>query len=1189
MSTRVGAGRPVSRAVTGAWVALLFVAPLSAQETRGRITGQVVDTSKAAVQGASVAVTDVARGTVVSLTTNDEGLFQANYLVPGTYEVSVEMAGFKKYIRRDVLIEFNETRDLGITLDVGGIEEAVSVTAEPATINTSDANLGLTVDARRLAELPLIHGDPYKLMGLAAGLAHSGAQRLDRPYEPTHIVGFAYDGTRSNRSDLLIDGLPSTSTANANEVIASYVPPSDMVQEFKVQTATFDAQFGNTEGGVTSIGIKAGTNEFHGSAYYFFEPVALAANDFFGKARGQERIDGSSTRPGFHVTGPVRIPGVYDGRDKTFFSVGYERIKDVRPRFDAGASVWVPTEALRRGDFSAFSSNVTIYDPLTRVPTGSGQFTGQPFPGNVIPANRISPVARRILDFYSLPKGAGLAGNIFDSTLAETADYDTTTVRLDQQISGNNKMFVRGSWYKRDSNYNEYFGNTEADGTLFQFISYQAMIDDVHTFNATTVLNVRYGWNRFERNSGQQPDALNFDLTRLDFPAEYNGLVSESLRRFPRLNFPGGAMTPVAYGGDFRPTTSHTVAATLNKALSSHMVKGGVEMRIYREDSLSTANATSGEYTFNNDYTRQNSASGGDFNGLQAYAAFLLGLPSTTSILRPSDYSEYSKTWGFFVQDDWRVNDKLTLNLGLRYEVETPLTERNNKSVSGFDFDYVQPIQGAAQINYAALNDPALKALVPQLNVRGGLMFAGVDGGDRLYHAPKDTVLPRVGFAYQLNSKTVVRGGIGLFAGFLGQRRGDVFTNGFAQTTTVGTITNAFGAPIPRDIRTALLSTEILEPVGSGLGRQTSLGNTISFFNQNPGVSKQLRWQIGFQRELPGGWTFEAAYVGNRGTDIEINRNLNALPAQYLNRDNARTPAQVANNAFLTAQVPNPFRGLLPGTAFNNATIARSQLLRPYPAFNDIHTTNNDGKSWYDSGQFSLQKRFSRGYTLGITYTYSHWTQATEYLNASDPEPTRMISDLDVPHRLSVSGIFALPFGKGRRFLSDADGLTQAVLGGWQLQGVYTYQTGFPIAFGNPAAGTSYPPTNSDLFYNGGDISLPSDQRSTDRWFNTDVFTSVLSDTSTNATPVNHLRTMPRLFSDVRRDSINNIDLSLIKDVQLRGDVKLQLRAEFVNAFNSPYFPAPVVGPTQSTFGQISASNQDNYARRAQIGVKVVF
>ena len=1163
--------------------ALLLPVPLHAQETRGRIIGRVLDTTKAPIPGASVIVTDAARGTTASTTTNNEGLFQVNYLLPGTYQVTVEVAGFKKHIQDKLLLQISETRDLAIVLEVGGVEEAVSVTAEGAALDRSDASLGFTVDQKRLAELPLIHGDPYKIMGLATGLAHSGSQRLDRPYEPTHIIGYAYDGTRSNRSDLLIDGAPSTSTANANEVIASYVPPSDMVQEFKVQTATFDAQFGNTEGGVTSMSIKSGTNRLHGTVYYFAEPKAWAANDFFGNKRGQPRPDTSSDRPGFSLTGPVRIPGLYDGRDKTFFSVGYERIKDVRPRFDAAGTSWVPTEALRNGDFSEYASNITIYDPLTRVPIGS-QFVGQPFPGNIIPAGRISPVSRAILEYYSLPKNPGLVGNITDSTLAETADYSTFTARLDQKVSDSNKMFVRYSWYNRDSNYNEYL-DSEASGTYFQFQSYQAVIDDVHVINPTTVLNVRYGYNRFERNSGQQEDALNWDMTTLGFPAEYNSLIADFGRRFPRLDFDGNTMIDVAYGGDFRPTTSHTVVATLNKALAQHSLKGGMEMRIYREDSLSTANAQAGQYAFTNAYTRQNSASGTDYQGLQNYASFLLGMPNTTSITRASDYSEYSKTWGFFVQDDWRVNRKLTLNLGLRWELETALTERNDKSVSGFEYGYVQPIEGTVQERYAALNDPVLKALVPQLSVRGGLMFAGVDGSSRLYETPKNTFLPRFGFAYQANPQTVIRGGIGLFAGFLGQRRGDVFPNGFAETTTIGTTFYAFGAPVPTSWDDALLTQPINEPVGNANGRQQGLGQAIDFFNQNPDISKQLRWQIGFQRELPGGFMVEAAYVGNYGYDIEVIRNINALPSEYLNTDNSRTAAMNANNSFLTGSVANPFRGLLPGTSLNNPTIARQQLLRPYPQYLDIRTSTNEGKSWYHSGQVGLQKRFSKGYTLGLSYTYSQWEQATEYLNPADTEPTRMISDLDVPHRLSVSGILELPFGKGRRFMSDADGFLNALVGGWQIQGVYTYQAGFPIPFGTYNLTTGA--TSGDLFYNGGDIAI--DDRTTDRWFNTDAFTSILSGSSTNATPVNHMRTFPYRLDEVRRDSINNMDLSLIKDLVFKGDVRLQLRAELINAFNEAYFPNPVVGATSSTFGQITASNQDNYARRAQIGIKLLF
>jgi hypothetical protein len=428
--------------------------------------------------------------------------------------------------------------------------------------------------------------------------------------------------------------------------------------------------------------------------------------------------------------------------------------------------------------------------------------------------------------------------------------------------------------------------------------------------------------------------------------------------------------------------------------------------------------------------------------------------------------------------------------------------------------------------------------------------------------------------AYQLNPKTVIRGGAGLFAGFLGERRGDVIQSGYSQTTTIGTTFNANGAPIPVNWNNALLAQPILEPVGNAAGKQTFLGSGITFFNPNPKVSKQFRYQIGMQRELASGWMAEATYVGNYGYDIEITRNINALPNQYLNADNSRTAAMDANNVFLGGSVANPFVGLLPGTGLNNATIARRQLMRPYPAFGDINTTNNDGKSWYSSAQFGLQKRYAKGYSVGLSYTYAHWMQATEYLNAADVNPTKMISDLDVKHRLSVSGIYELPFGRGRRFGSDASGVTNGFIGGWQIQGVYTYQTGFPVVFG-------------DAFYNGRDIAI--DDKTTARWFNTDAFTSILTGTSTAATPVDHLRTFPMRMDDVRRDAINNVDLSLIKTISFSRDVRAEIRFEFINAFDEPYFPGPVTGVTSTTFGQVTASNQDNYARRAQVGFKLLF
>src|SRR5215471_11411387 len=318
------------------------------QETRGSISGTVRDINQAVVADAPVKVNNLARGTSVSLMTNEAGYFQAPYLVPGTYQLVVEARGFKKYVRDAVELRIGETLNVNVSLEAGGAEESVNVTATGLALETATASMGQAVDARRVAELPLVHGDPYTLIALAPGVSFARDPRLDRPFEPTHIVGYTMDGTRANRSDLTIDGVPSTATANAYEVIASYVPPTDAIQEFKVQTATFDAQFGNTEGGVTSIGIKSGTNSLHGTGYIFLEPGSLAANDFFGNVRGQPRPDTYSNRPGFSIGGPVIIPKLYDGRNRTFFLWGFEDIHDSRPRNNGTPTT--ASSAMLKGD-----------------------------------------------------------------------------------------------------------------------------------------------------------------------------------------------------------------------------------------------------------------------------------------------------------------------------------------------------------------------------------------------------------------------------------------------------------------------------------------------------------------------------------------------------------------------------------------------------------------------------------------------------------------------------------------------------------------------------------------------------------------------------------------------------------------------------------------------------------------------
>lgn len=1176
-----------------------FAGTAYAQETRGTIRGTVSDPNGQPVLNATVVVTDVPRGTKTTLTTNGEGFYQALFLLPSTYQISVEAAGFKKAIREGVTLQIAQQIAADIVLEVGGAEETVTVTTALPALNTENASLGAVVDQQKLAELPLANGDPYKLIGTAAGVGFQGDERLDRPYEPTHIVGYSVNGVRSNRMDLTVDGIASTATANENEVTASYVPPSDVVQEFKVQTATFDAQFGNTEGSVTSIVIKSGTNDFHGSAYLFLQPSEIGANDAFGKARGQERVDSKSDRYGGYISGPVRFPWLYNGKDKSFFLFGLEFINDARPRFGVSGATWIPTAALAAGDFSAYmcpvgqTTNCTnIYDPLTA--TGSSNVRTA-FAGNIIPTDRISPVARAVVGYMGTPKNPGLAGNINDSSLLETTDYFNWTFRVDQQLSEKNRLFVRGSWYTREGLYNRYTDSAYA-GQNFSFLSRGGVIDDVHTFNSTTFLNVKYGYNRFIRYQQSQDDAVGFDLTNIWGSTQggiYNAKIPEAIRRFPRFTFPGNTVLSGNNNtNEIRPNDTHNAVAILNKTWGTHSVKFGGELRIYRENQNQQNTNQTGEFVFNNTYTRRSSSTSTndgpqDYLGLQSFASFLLGLPSTQQIFRAADYSEYSKTWGFFVQDDFRIGSRLTVNAGLRYEKEIALAERQDKSVSGLDFDYVQPSQAQVRANLTTTPVLGLGG-VPfdpsSLNLRGGLLFSGKDT-ETLYDTPNNTFLPRFGMAYRLFDRTVLRGGIGLFAGFLGQRRSDVLQPGYTRTTSLATTVNANNRPIPYSIDQFPTLINILEPVGNADGKQTGLGGAIAFFNRDAKPSKQLRWQFGMQHEFGGGFFMEASYVGNYGYDIEHVRNINALPSRYLVAggivNGIEDPAITAQSNELTRDVTNPFRNLYPGGSLNGSTIDVEILYRPFPQFgaNNVLTRVNDGKSWFHSGQFGFMKRFRGGSNLRADYTWSKWIQAVEYLNAGDDLPTKMIGDQDVPHRLSASGTWKIPIGRGQQWDIE-NKVLDGFLGGWQLQGVYQVQSGLPLSFGSFSfTGNANGNTSNDIYYLGGDVSI--DNPTTDRWFNTAAFSTVPPSRA-------HLRTLPFRFSDVRSDMRNTVDMSLMKYVSFTETMKLQIRLEALNAFNRVYLPAPGTN-IGTTFGVINPANQANYPRRFQIGLKFLF
>jgi hypothetical protein len=1159
-------------------ISLCFLLALAgmAQDPRGAITGIVTDPSGAVVPNAGVEVINKAMGTRQMLKTNDAGVYNALYLIPGRYQISVEIPGFKKAIRDNVEVRVDDRIAVNIQLEVGGTEQSITVTGETPLLATENASMGTVVDSKRVTELPIPHGNPYFLIGLAAGVSFTRDPRLDRPFEPTHIVGYAMDGTRANRSDVTIDGAVSTATANAGEVISSYVPPADIVQEFKVQTTTFDAQFGQTEGGVTNISIKSGSNEFHGAGYYTNMTPSLFANDFFANRSGIPLADFYYHRYGSSLGGPITIPKLYNGRNRTFFQWGMEGIKEGRPRNNGTPTV--PTEAMKNGDFSALlnvSSSFQIYNPWTRRPASGGRFQSDPFPGNIIPPALFNPISKKVLDtYYPKPLQTGNpdgTNNYLRPELMEEADYLSNTLRIDHNLTQANRMYFRTSWYDRDSWYNDYFGNA-ATGQAFWFISRSAVIDDVWTLSPTMVLNARYGYNRFIRRQDGNPQGKGFDLTSLGFPASYNNALSPDIRRFPRFDISGYQGT--GFSGENRPNDTHNISAVLTKMFSRHSVKSGMEFRSYRETSTFFGNEQTGRFIFDATYTQgplDNSPAAPSSLG-QSVAAFLLGIPTSSSYVAVRDsYAEQSVSWAFFVQDDWKISRKLTLNLGLRWEYDGPLTERFNRSVRRFDTSYTQPFEAAAREVYA--KNPTPEVPPSQFATRGGLTFAGFNGEPRtLYESPKNNWMPRFGFAYQIDPRTVMRGGYGMFFGFLGQRRGDVIQTGFSRNTPFiptldgYTFINTLSNPFP---------SVILTPVGTGQGYQTYVGNAISFFNEKPLRPYMQRWQFGFQRTVGAGYVAELSYVGNRGTHVEIGQNFNATPLEYLSHSLLRDNATIN---YLSQNLPNPFRGLMPEGAtssFTGANMARERLLRPYPHFDSVSASRFDGYSWYHALQASLEKRFSQGYMVGASYTFSKFMQATETLNTNDPRPVEVISDLDRPHRLVVNAIWETPFGKGRRWGSSMPFAADLFLGGWQLSGVYTFQSGAPINFGN-------------IIYLGNlkDMLLPRDQRTVERWFNTDAGFEKRAAYQLDR----NVRWFPLRFSFLRSHEINNFDLALTKNTRLFSEkLNVQFKAEFLNAMNHPLFPAPNTTVTSAQFGQAIASTQANYPRRTQLTAKFIF
>jgi hypothetical protein len=1187
-------------AVTLLLLAVIVAAPKrsSAQDFRGTILGTVTDSQGGVLPGVAVTVTNLGTNVAQTVTTDSKGGYRVAYLNSGSYSVSAELQGFKTVLRKPIEVRVGDVIRVDASLEPGGIEETIEVIAEAPLLDTTSGVTGQVIDSNQIAQLPLADGTAYMLSRLAPGVMDSSDLHFSRPMDNGNMAGISVNGVQGG-NEFTLDGAPNRVSPNNtnpgnNFGVVGFSPPSDAIAEFKVQTNAFDAQSGATAGGTVNLALKSGTNELHGTAAYYNRDSSRSETPLFTERAGGEK----PTRTYNRFTATLRGPVI---KDKTFFMVGYEYLRDVQPE---PSTYTVPTLRMRQGDFSEWST--IIYNPFTA--TGS---TNQrtPFPGNIIPSNLINPIAAAYAALYPEPNQPGLEDNYFTNQL-RPYDYQAYLGRIDHNFNSTNKIFISGYYNKRqEDRYNWAKGapNATGEGEIGGFevthgfdnrSNTGAILGYTSTLSSSTILDVRVSYTRFGEwrlpADTYDPASMGFSSTAAQLFGDYQYLPFFTFGGFSTTNANSRIATLGAQRSDWsegfdRPFTNIAFQPTVSKLWGDHSFRAGYELR-YRNWDMTPASYGAGRYYFRGTYTRANNSAPQDVLA-QSWAQFLLGLPTTGTntvanassnssqfeIAAQTDYRQTSHS--VFLQDDWRVGKKLTVNLGLRLDIDQPMYEADDENLAGFDSTSSNPIEAAAQAAYA--RNPIAEIPASQFTVKGGVLFE-----DEAERNTLVKLLPRGAFSYMLDDKTVLRGGVGLFSFPYYFDSGN--SSGFSQPTGVITTENN-GTTFLTNLTNPIPGGSLIQPPGSSLRLATTNGlNVGTVVPSERKTPYYTRWQIGVQRELGAGWVLELQYLGSRGTNLPVTREINGLPLQYMSTSRTR---DTAFESYITQNVANPFAGLLPGTGLNGSTIQRSQLLRPLPEFISYITEQYEGSDSYHAGVARLQKRFSNGNSLLITYTYSQTRDKLNYLNPSEDVLVERVSPNDRPHHLAIAATYRLPFGKGRRWGSDWTGVTEALLGGWQLSGSYQYQTGFPYTWGT---NIYYDPSRDpkDLKSTIGESNCPNGGISglDCPAFDTSGFYIPGGTGASDPRIVlgaNYYRYFPSTLPDVRTHDLHLMDLGLYKNFDLPRGAVLQIRAEAINALNYTVLWNLNLDPRSSSFGY---TNQDrNNPRDIQLAVRLTF
>ena len=1112
-------------------LATLTAALASAQTFQGQITGVVHDKSGGVIPRVQLSAVDVNSAAKYNAVSNDAGVYRFPALPPSQYKLSAGLQGFKTFSEGPITLQVNQTYDLEITLEPGAVTETVIVSAEAAPLETASSTLGQVVTTRSILSLPLNVRDPFALVGLTPGVTfgpnfgNGGGKDVGRNFFKSD---FNVGGGRSGSQEILLDGAPNT-TPDINRGIIN--PPVDSVQEFKVQANSYDAEFGRTSGGVINMVTKSGTNDYHGVAYDFERHSNLDANDFFNNRAGRALTSFQRHQFGGNVGGPIL-------KNKWFLFGDYEGLRQGYPNSVIST---VPTALQRAGNFSqtlaANGALIAVYDPdtLTTLADGSRQRT--PFSGNIIPSNRFDPVAAKTASLFPLPNIAGTAitnqNNYFFGSKAITNSnkYD---VRSDVNFSESTRFFVRFSRQEDDRISPGNMPLPIGGGRQTTDHYTQGVADVTHVFSPSMVADAQFSVNR--ALASQFGLSQGFDVSTLGFVPSFTSQVVSQFPAFGITDVVGTANNVADNFLQFQPRNIWAARGSLSYLHGKHSFRFGGEYRWLHFNEGQLNNPT-GLFNFTRGYTQGPNAVQSSPTAGFGFASFLLGDVASGLINRLEPISTQSRYAAGFVQDDWRVSGKLTLNLGLRWEMSSGDLEKYNR---------------LAYFNPFAVNPLGAKVGIP--NLPGELVWIGQGNGAQ--QATTNNFGPRAGFAYQITPKTVLRGGYAIvFLPRNVQGNGDGAVEAFRTTTMLATIDGLTPAsklnnPYPTGILPALNDRDPLANVGSTIAAPTQE-------YRNPYAQT---WSMGLQRELPGKLVLDVHYWGNKGTHLTNTWNINQLPDQYLALGNS-----------LNDQVPNPFFGAITTGTLTSATISRRQSLLPFPEYAGDAGVSRVfapvSNSTYHAGTIQVERRLSSNFTFLGVYTRSKAIDDVrtpmDYYNR---RLEKALSTFDAPNQFVLSSVYELPFGRGRAIGAGWNKPAEAILGGWELSGIVRTQSGFPVSVGR-------------IINNGQSAKL--DNPTIDRWFNTSVFANVPAFTFGNTGPV---------LPDVRTGGLRNVDAVMSKSfaVSIRDrKVTTQFRAEFYNLFNHPQFAAPNGTVSAQSFGQVTAVA--NAPRDLQFGLKIGF